>query len=42
MPGVSRRPGAHEAAMRKGLGLADVVISTGGTSMGEGDLVKVR
>ena len=28
--------------MKKGLELADVVITTGGTSMGEGDLVKVR
>jgi len=27
--------------MKKGLELADVVITTGGTSMGEGDLVKV-
>jgi gephyrin len=36
------RPGAHEQAMRKGMELADVVITTGGTSMGEGDLVKVR
>ena len=28
--------------MKKGLELADVVITTGGTSMGEGDLVKVN
>lgn len=27
--------------MRKGMEVADVVITTGGTSMGEGDLVKV-
>ncbi|CDZ97060.1 Molybdopterin biosynthesis protein [Phaffia rhodozyma] len=32
--------GAHEEAMRKALEVADVVITTGGTSMGEGDLVK--
>ncbi|KAL7415890.1 MoaB/Mog domain-containing protein [Mrakia frigida] len=37
---VKDETGAHEAAMKKGLELADVVITTGGTSMGEGDLVK--
>lgn len=31
----------QEAALRKGMAKADMIITTGGTSMGEADLLKV-
>jgi molybdopterin biosynthesis enzyme len=31
----------QENAMRKGMAAADIIITTGGTSMGEADLLKV-
>jgi molybdopterin biosynthesis enzyme len=31
----------QEAALRKGMAEADMIITTGGTSMGEADLLKV-
>lgn len=31
----------QESALRKGLNEADIIITTGGTSMGEADLLKV-